>query len=168
MRMGNRATRRQGMSSEGMQPPERKPISAFRRRRKSTPNRSGAAAVEMAMVSPFIVLLILSAFEFSRMLMVKQALDNVARESCRQATLALTLNSDDADSLLRERLNAIIVHSIDPDIVRVSIEPEFTSGIPSGQSISVNVEVDCDDISWLPAAFFAGAKIRSSCISQRE
>jgi Flp pilus assembly protein TadG len=45
--------------------------------------RTGAAAVEFALVAPLFTLLILGAIEVGRALQVQAALDNAVREGCR-------------------------------------------------------------------------------------
>ncbi len=130
--------------------------------------RGGVAAVEMAIVSPFIILMIFASFEFARMMMIKQTLDNAAREGCRRASLAASLNSNVADAAARQYVSAVIKDHDDPSIVRIVATPTFSNGLDSTSEICVEVEVDCEDVSWLPPQFFAGARMRSSCTTRRE
>ena len=100
--------------------------------------------------------------------MIKQALTNASREAGRTAALITTLDDDRADTAARDRLRGTIYWVSDPDRTRVTITPGFEDGVASGTAIDVVVEVDCEDISWIPPFFFAGAKIQGNCTTFRE
>jgi Flp pilus assembly protein TadG len=57
------------------------------RRRRSSNNvlRSGAAAVEFALVAPIFFVLLIAAFEFGRLNVVRHTADNAAYEAARTA-----------------------------------------------------------------------------------
>lgn len=130
--------------------------------------RRGAATIEMALVAPFIFLLVFASFEFSRMMMIRQALTNAAREGSRHAALIRTQDTVESKDLVLERLQSVIHESDEDAIVRVTITPANVSGLPPGSMITTEVEVDCADVSWLPPKFFAGAKIRAASSMTRE
>jgi len=130
--------------------------------------RCGVATIEFALVAPFILFIIFGAVEFARMMMVKQALTNAAREGCRHATLVTTQSSDDSESFVREILKPTIANSNDSEIVTIDIEPSFTVTPESGEKIVMAIEVACSDITWLPEMFLCGAKIRGSASMSRE
>lgn len=132
--------------------------------------RGGVATVEMAMVAPFVFLLIFTWFEFARMLMVKQALTNSCREACRHAALATTQTDKEVQAFLEDRLRGIVCGQRDcTDIIKSEITPKFDETPPvSGSAISIQVEVECDDISWLPPFFFGGASLQSTASMIRE
>lgn len=138
-------------------------VSSVRRLR-----RCGVATIEFALVAPFILFIIFGAVEFARMMMVKQALTNAAREGCRHATLVTTQSSDDSESFVREILKPTIAKSDDSEIVTINIEPSFTVTPESGDEIVMAIEVACSDITWLPEMFLCGAKIRGSASMSRE
>lgn len=102
------------------------------------------------------------------MMMIRQALTNAAREGCRQACLVSTQEDAKADEIIRQKLQGVIANVSDEQIVRVTIEPGFSTSPPSGTNITTVVEVDCEDVSWLPPFFFAGAKIRGTSSMDRE
>jgi hypothetical protein len=52
-------------------------------RSQNAPRRTGASAVEFAVVSPLIFMAIFGVLEFSRFLFVKNLLENAAREAAR-------------------------------------------------------------------------------------
>jgi len=130
--------------------------------------RCGAATVEMAFVAPFVFLLIFSSIEFARMMMVRQAVTNAAREGCRHAALITTQNQTDADAVIRDMLRGVIQNVDDSDKLRVQITPEFTASPASGTRITASVDVDCADVSWLPPLFYAGARIGGTASMNRE
>ena len=131
-------------------------------------SRLAAATIELALVAPFILFIIFGSVEFARMMMVKQSLTNAAREGCRNATLATIQDHESSEEVVRDLLTGTIAGNMDSDIVRVTISPEFHTSPESGTEILTVVEVDCADISWLPATLFAGAKVRGVAFMNRE
>ncbi len=122
----------------------------------------------MALVAPFVFFLIFCSIEFSRMMMVRQAMTNAAREGCRLAALVTTRHHNDAEAVIREQLAGVIADSSNNQVVRIQCDPEFVTAAPSGTRISMNVEVDCEDISWMPTFLFQGIKIRTYATMFRE
>src|SRR5438445_8868261 len=61
--------------------------------RKVGTRRRGAAAVETAMVMLPMMIFILGVFEYGRMLMVWNVLNNAAREGCRYALVNNTVST---------------------------------------------------------------------------
>lgn len=145
------------------------------RRRTSRFNfRTGGATVEMALVAPFIFMLIFASVEFSRMMMVRQALTNAAREGCRHVCLITTLDSDTAEPIARTMLQGVISNAAGTEVIRVNTSPAY-SGLPNSETIpdagtiiTTYVEVNCSDVSWLPAFFTSGATIRGTSSMIRE
>ena len=86
-------------------------------------------------------------------MMVQQSLTNGAREGCRKAILATTSSEHDADAAVRSYLQTVIPDSSDVNKVRVSITPASLAGISSGTPITVEVEVNSSNVSWLPGNF---------------
>jgi Flp pilus assembly protein TadG len=56
-------------------------------------HRRGIAAVELALLLPFLLMLLLGTWEVGRMLQIQQSLTNAAREGGRQASTGLLTNS---------------------------------------------------------------------------
>ncbi|MCO6045220.1 pilus assembly protein [Aeoliella sp. ICT_H6.2] len=122
-----------------------------RRTQKAT-ERSGVAAIEFAFVAPVFFLLIFGLIEASRALNMKQALTNAAREGCRTASLATTLSSDKVDAATRDYLAAVTRHANNPDKVRVTV-PSSLATCETGTELTVSIEVDFQDMTWLPLDF---------------
>ena len=74
----------------------------FRRTRGS--RRRGAAVVEMAVVTPLLLLMMFGIMEFGWLLMLRESLTNACREACRVRVLR---GSTDADA--RNRFDQAIV-----------------------------------------------------------
>ncbi len=68
-----------------------------RTRRDRTARRRGAAVVEMAVVTPFLLTLVFGIIEFSWAMSVQQTLTNAAREGCRTAVIKGTTEQDVLD-----------------------------------------------------------------------
>lgn len=138
------------------------------RRRNWRHNRRGTQTVEMALVAPVIFLLVFGSFEFSRVMMVRQALTNAAREGARTASLVTTTSSDDAVAAVRAALRAVVTDAHSNPAIQITVSPTFTSAPPAGTTITTTVSVGCSEISWLPPFFTAGATISSSTSMERE
>ena len=130
--------------------------------KKRSRMRRGVAAVEFAVVAPVLFLTIFGMIEMGRMVMVKQAVVNAAREGCREAILATTIDIANVDALVRARLANVVPNSADVNELRVTcyVTPDlpFTTEadltlIASGDTISVTVECDFSDVSWVPGNF---------------
>lgn len=148
---------------QSQRPSASKRLSNIRRR-----PRNGIAAVEMAFVAPFVFLLVFGAVEFARIMMVRQALTNAAREGCRHACLVNTPHFEDAEQVMRDALRGVIAETEDTELLRVTLDPSFQTTLDPGTTITAAIEVDCADISWIPPMFFSGAVIRGSAAMKRE
>ena len=62
------------------------PVPVVQHRRGPGKRRRGASAVELALVAPFVFMLLFGSFEFARVMTVKQALTNAARPPFRIST----------------------------------------------------------------------------------
>ena len=114
--------------------------------------RDGVAAVEFAFIAPVFFLLVLGLVEMGRMVMVQQSLTNAAREGCRTAVMATTISSSDVDSAVRNYLQSVTSTASDPGKVRVTA-PANLANCASGTELSVGVEVDYTDVTWVPFGY---------------
>jgi hypothetical protein len=136
-----------------------------RKRSSHKRNRLGATTIEFALVAPFLFFLVFASVEFSRMMMVRQALTNAAREGCRHAALVTTQNTSTSKTLVLDKLQPVIQEE---PAIRVSFTPSNVSALPPGTRITAVVEVDCADVSWMPPMLFGGAKIRATSSMTKE
>lgn len=90
------------------------------RSRSLLKDRSGQALVELALVTPILLLLILGVVEFSRAWNAHQVLTNTAREALRSAVVDdPTFSQEKMYSRIGESLS---LASLDPSLVEVSFD----------------------------------------------
>lgn len=97
------------------------------------------------------------------MMMVKNALTNAAREGCRSAVLATTLDRNEIDAAVLRYLTGIIS---DGD-VRIDIDPSNFDNITTETAVTVDVSVSYADVSWLPVDSLVGATELHAISTQR-
>lgn len=140
--------------------------------RRRTPRRAaprrGAACVEFAFAAPFIFMLVFGSVEFSRIVMVKQAMTNAAREGSRKAALVNTIDKNAVDAVARQALRGTIAKYDKSDKVQIAVSPQNLSGLASGTEITVTISVSTADVTWLPAMFFTANTISTSAKMKRE
>lgn len=138
------------------------------RRQQTFSHRTAATTVEFAFVAPVVLTLVFGVFELSRVIMVKQALTNAAREGCRTATLATTRTTARAEAVLRDRLEGIVYGHNDASQVRVQWSPSDLATIQSQTSITTTVSINYADVSLLPNWLVGRAELRIAATMKRE
>jgi Flp pilus assembly protein TadG len=123
--------------------------------------RSGAAAVEFALVAPLLVLLVLGMIEFGRMIMVEQILTNAAREGARKAVLPGVTQAQVETAIDDYLKNS----SVKGQSRTVSPNPGSATG---GTSITVTVSVPYNSVTWLPVSRFLSGKTLSASVIMRK
>jgi len=135
-------------------------------RRKRT-TRSGVAAVEFALVAPIFFLLVFGLIEFGRMMMVQQSLTNAAREGNRVAILSTTKDGAAVEERMRDYLDSVLANAASGE-VRITV-PGNLGTVTSGATLTVSVEVDYIDVSWVPLGYLGlNPTIAASQIGIRE
>lgn len=126
--------------------------------------RRGAAAIEFAFIAPVLFLVVFGLFEFSRMVMMQQSVTEAAQYGCRKAALATTNDGSKVETAVREYLGSVILNPSALSGARISISPSDLSFLPPGTPISVTVQVDFADVSWLPGNLIglAGTEVLQS------
>ncbi len=138
------------------------------KRRRGGFFRPGSTSVELALVAPFILSLAFGSIEFSRAVMIKQALTNSAREGCRLATLATTQSTDDVEATIQNLLSQSVANPDDASIVDIIVEPSNLNGIASGTQISTRVEIRFADVAWFVPRWAGDVKLIGSADMIRE
>lgn len=118
--------------------------------------RRGTAVVEFAIVAPLFFLVIIAMVEFGRIMMVEQILTNAAREGARRAILEQTTASE-AQLAVDNYLAGGSLSG-----AGVVISPTAFDKLGFGDRVAVTVSVPFDQVSWLPAPWFAGGTILSA------
>ena len=132
-----------------------RPIISVNRRpsapRRTSHRRRGVAAVEFAIVAPIFFMLIIGIIEIGRAMMVQQVLINASRVGARRA-VTLSSNEQAVTDAVVEYGNGVGISGIS---VAVSPNPATAA---AGQPITVDVEIDFQEVTWLPAPWFMGGK----------
>jgi len=135
-----------------------------RRIKATARTRRGAHVVEFAVVAPVMFLLTFGIIEFGRLMMVQQAMTTAARDACREASLATTINSSDVDTVARDVMLGVMANAADTAKVRVSLTPSNMASISSGTPVTVYLEASFADVSWVPGTLLdiAGTRVVSA------
>ena len=142
------------------------------RLKKTRPNtakrRSGATVVEFALVAPVLFMFLFGLIEWGRVVMVQQSLTNAAREGCRMAVLSTANDHQTVVESIRSKLKPVIPDSSDANKVRVRLSPESLAGIAPGTPVSVDIDLNVFEVSWLPRSLLnlAGNPVLRSHASQ--
>jgi Flp pilus assembly protein TadG len=133
------------------------------RRRRNASQRRGGAAIELAIVAPLLFLVLMSLIEFSRATMVTHRLEDAANRGCRVAIL------DTATQEGVEEAVAAVLTSAGINDYTLTITPEAYVTARNWDPITVTVNVDFDDVSWVPLpTALQGITIEGSCTLPRE
>ena len=126
-------------------------------------NRRGAAAVEFAVVSPVLFLLVFGMIEYGRMVMVQQVITNAAREGARKGVLDASTTSDVTTVVSNYLTSAHITGAT------TTVSPNPPSTATSGNSVTVTISVPYSSVSWLPHNFWLGGKtLTATSVMRRE
>jgi Flp pilus assembly protein TadG len=137
-------------------------MAALRLRRRRIALRRAAAAAEMAICLPLMVMLVLGSIETCSMIYLRHSLTIASYEGAR---VAIDFDGTNAAVLARcqELLDAREV--IDAEI---SVEPANVSTVPRGQPIAVTVSAPSDSNNIVPAWFYAGKTLSASMTMVKE
>lgn len=116
-----------------------------RTKRSPANNRTGATAVEFALVAPIFFLLLLSSFEFSRLNVIRHTADNAAYEAARIAMVPGATAAEAATEANR------IMDIAGARGTTITINPA-TLG-PNTSQITVTVDVPLDQNGWIVPRF---------------
>jgi Flp pilus assembly protein TadG len=142
------------------------PISSKSRRLRHS-RRSGAAAVEFALVVPILFLtIVLPIFEFGRTMMVSELIANAARAGCRVGVLTGNANSN-VTSAVDSILSSTGISGATTTITVNGASNDVSSAL-QGDSIAVTVSVPYNNISWIRGQFMAGRNISGSQTMRHE
>jgi len=115
--------------------------------------RRGAAAVELAICLPLLVLLIMASIEACTMIFLDHGLTITSYEGARVA-----INYDGTNAQVLARCDQIISQRSIKD-VSVSTNPTDVSNVPRGAPIDVTVSAPCEPNMIVPPWFFGGRTI---------
>jgi Flp pilus assembly protein TadG len=124
--------------------------------------RRGVAAVELAVISPFLAVLVLGMIEMGHALMVKETLSDAAQKACRLAAQPNTTTAQaqaEVDNIMQDSnmagySTAILVNGNNTDI---------QSAVHNDQ-ISIKVSVPASNALWMPPVFLPITDIESETV----
>jgi Flp pilus assembly protein TadG len=132
--------------------------------RKCRKNRTGAAAVEFAVVAPLFFLLVFGMIEFGRVVMVQQLLTNATREGARVGVLSDATSTEVKNKVVSYLSGSKI--TIATSNVTVSYATDTT--LPdSGEAVTVAVTVPFSQVSWLPSPIYLSSYSLSASSTMR-
>lgn len=125
--------------------------------------RTGAAAVEFAVVAPVFFLMVLGMIEVGRAVMAQQIITNASREGARQAVL------DGASA-------SGVTTFVNTYLTNASLSTAtvtFPQGNPEsagfGNPVEVRVSLPFSQVSWLPTPMYLGGEnLEASTVMRRE
>lgn len=144
--------------------PDRERLIA-RRRTSEVPRRprSGAAVVEMALVTPIIFMVVFACIECGRLLMVFHGMEAAAREGCR-AAVAWDSTTSEVETVVEGRLATFGITNYS-----LTLDPSSSADACQWDLITVRITTNYGDVSWLPSPqFLKGVVLDASCSLPQE
>lgn len=133
----------------------------YRRTHKAV-RRRAAAAAELAICLPLLVMLLLASLEACSMIFLDHGLTIASYEGVRVA-----INFDGTNSAVLARCNQIIDDRGIAD-ANVSISPSNVAIVPRGQQIAITVSAPCDSNAILPPWYYGGKTLTATTIMVKE
>jgi Flp pilus assembly protein TadG len=132
----------------------------FRRKRATT--RLAAAAVELAICLPLLMLLVLASIEACTMIFLDHSLTIASYEGVRVA-----IHYDATTAAVQDRCNEIIEQREVEDAT-ISIDPANVANVARGTPIEVTVTAPCDANTIIPPWFYGGRTISATTTMVKE
>jgi Flp pilus assembly protein TadG len=123
-------------------------------------HRRGATTVEFAIVAPIFFLLMLAAFEFSRLNVIRHTADNAAYEAARHAMVPGATASEAVT-----KANAIL-RTVGARGARVTITPTVINA--DVDTITVRVDVPLNSNGWVVPKFSKGKTLTAQSTLRTE
>lgn len=128
--------------------------------------RPAAATVELALLLPFLVVVILGIWEVGRMVQVQQIMNNAAREGARLAAQGLIINKDDVATLINVTTGTPNVKDAVKNYLReagidttnLDVQFQYISGntantqpyqATKGQRFRITVKIPFNNVRWV-------------------
>lgn len=120
---------------------------------RTSQRRHGAAAVEFAIILPFLLLLLLGIWEVGRIVQVKQIVSNAAREGARAASTG-TKDFDQVKAIIETYLTN---SGVDPTGITVELTNATSGSGPADDPtqadqldlLQIFVSLPVDNVRWL-------------------
>jgi Flp pilus assembly protein TadG len=136
------------------------------RGRAHTSQRRGVAAVELAVILPFIMTLLLGLWEVGRMVEIQQILTNAAREGARQASTGNFTNTQ-IQTIVTQYLAAAGLPTA--NVVVTPVDNTTRGDVGSANyldQVQVTVSIPFNDVGWslLPKFLPAGSNMTAKAV----
>ena len=128
---------------------------------KNKCRRTGAAAVEFAIVLPIFLILIFGIVEFGRAMMAMQVITNAAREGARACAVS-PLSNAEVQEICQNYADACGIRS-----AQVQVTPDPAVAI-RGEPIAVRVSVEFSEIAFLTPFFLKDSELASVSTMRKE
>ncbi len=122
--------------------------------------RWGATAVEMAFALPILLLIVFGVFEFTRIYMVQQIMQNVSRVGCRNAVIEGSTNTI-IEGEATESLERFGIRGAEVTLF-INGQKNEISNAGSGDQITLQIVTTSSAVSIVPHSFFKGSLIAKS------
>jgi Flp pilus assembly protein TadG len=132
----------------------------FSRRSNLRRERSGAVLVEFALCAPILFFFFFTAFEFSRVNMIRQSIENAAYEGSRRGIVP-GATAEDCENAAR-----VVLNSISARVADVTVTPSVIA--PDTDEVTVQIDVPINENSWVAPFFFKDMTASTSMTMRRE
>lgn len=156
---GSTPAQRDGIEERLTEAPMFRPKRSYRRKLR---NRSGAAVVEFAVISPVFVAILLGTIEACSMIFLRQTVELAAFEAARVAIVKNTTTAQ-VQTAARNLLDARHVNGY-----TITITPTAFQTAAYGSFIRVEVSAPCSDNTLIPPMFYAGRTITGQVEMMKE
>src|SRR5262249_42623881 len=143
-------------------PPAARPTMHPATRRKPAARRA-AAAVEFALVLPFLSVVMLGMFEISRAILVKETLSNAAQQACRTASRQGASNSEVTQEVA-DVMNTAGIHGYSVTIQVNDVAADVATAV-RGDKTSVKVSVPVSQVFWVSTIFLSATTVESETVA---
>jgi Flp pilus assembly protein TadG len=131
-----------------------------RRRGRRRNDRRGAVLVEFALCAPILFFFFFTAFEFSRVNMIRQSIENAAYEGSRRGIVP-GATAEDCKAAAR-----VVLNSISARVATVNVTPSVIQ--PDTEEVTVSIDVPINQNSWVVPFFFEGMTVSTEMTMRRE
>jgi Flp pilus assembly protein TadG len=126
--------------------------------------RRGAACVEFGVAAVLLFALLLGMLELGRGIMVKQALTDAARRSCRMGAQPGTSTA----TITQEVNKVLTLNNLDPKAATVTVlvndQAVDASTAVQNDKVSVKVSMPVSKFLWVTAIFLTTAEVESETV----
>jgi Flp pilus assembly protein TadG len=140
-----------------------------------SPNRRGAAAVEMAIVLPIFFMVVMGIVEFGRAMMVGQLVTNAARYGARESAVDGATNATVTTAVKNFVSTSVGVAATDVTVDIIVTpgagNPDPANNLSMAQAkdvCKVSVKVPYNKVAYIAGRYLAGKDLKGMCIMRHE